>query len=75
MANVCEICSKGVRSGSIIVRHGLRKAKGGIGLHTTGISKRKFMPNTSRVRVRINGTNRRMKVCATCIKSGLITKP
>jgi hypothetical protein len=33
MSKECEICGKGVRAGRTIVRHGLQKKKGGIGLH------------------------------------------
>ena len=75
MSKVCEICGKGVRSGSSIVRHGMAKRKGGIGLHTTGVNKRRFLPNVSRVRVKENGTTRRRNVCAACIKGGRVTKP
>ena len=75
MAKVCEICGKGVRAGSSVVRHGMAKRKGGIGLHTTGVSKRRFLPNLSRVRVLENGNTRRRKVCAACIKAGRVTKP
>ena len=74
MAKVCEVCGKGVRSGRSIVRHGLPKKKGGIGLHTTGVSKRRFLPNLHRVRVRENGAVMRRTVCASCIKSGKIVK-
>ena len=74
MAKVCEICGKGVSTGNRIVRHGLRKSKGGIGLHITGISKRRFLPNLHRVRVIENGGVRRRRVCASCIKSGKIVK-
>jgi len=74
MARVCEICGKGARTGTSIVRHGMPKKKGGIGLHTTGITKRRFLPNLHRVRVRIAGGVERKTVCATCIKSGRVTK-
>jgi len=50
--------------------------KGGIGLHTTGITKRRFLPNIRDVRaVTPNGTVTRMKVCAACLKQGKVTKP
>jgi large subunit ribosomal protein L28 len=76
MSRVCEVCGKGPRAGSSIVRHGLAKAKGGIGLHTTGISKRRFLPNLRSVRsLATNGAVTRVKVCASCLKSGKITKP
>ncbi len=50
MSTVCQICGKGTSSGSRIVRHGLAKKKGGIGLHTTGISKRIFKANLQKMR-------------------------
>jgi large subunit ribosomal protein L28 len=74
MARVCEICGKGPKSGNSIVRHGLEKKKGGIGLHITGVSKRRFLPNLHRVRVLENGGVSRKTVCAACIRSGKITK-
>ena len=74
MARVCEICGKGVRSGSTIIRHGREKVKGGIGLHTTGISKRRFLPNLHRVKTMVNGGVVRKTVCAACIKSGKVQK-
>lgn len=76
MSRVCDVCGKGPMSGSRIVRHGLQKAKGGIGLHTTGISKRRFLPNIRTVRaVAENGTVTRAKVCASCLKAGKVVKP
>ena len=74
MARVCDICGKGPRTGNTIVRHGLAKYKGGIGMHTTGINKRRFMPNLQRVRVKAGGTTSHKVVCASCIKQGKITK-
>lgn len=74
MARRCDICGKGLRSGNSIVRRGMPKAKGGIGLHTTGISKRRFLPNIQKVRVREHGGVVVRKVCAACIRSGRIAK-
>ena len=75
MSRVCEVCGKGPRAGSTIVRHGLAKAKGGIGLHTTGITKRRFLPNLQNVRAKTSeGTVCRMTVCAGCIKHGKVVK-
>jgi large subunit ribosomal protein L28 len=74
MARVCEVCGKGVHAGNTIVRHGLRKAKGGIGLHTTGVTKRRFLPNLQRIRVSENGGVKRKTVCTACIRSNKITK-
>jgi len=76
MSKICEICGKAPSSGNSIIRHGLAKYKGGIGLHTTGISKRRFLPNIKIVRAKTdNGGVTRMKVCAACIKAGKIIKP
>ncbi|MDD2599541.1 MAG: 50S ribosomal protein L28 [Kiritimatiellae bacterium] len=76
MSKICEICGKAPRSGNSIIRHGLAKYKGGIGLHTTGISKRRFLPNIKVVRAKTStGGVTRMKVCAACIKAGKIVKP
>jgi large subunit ribosomal protein L28 len=75
MSKVCDVCGKGPRTGNTIVRHGLAKAKGGIGLHTTGITKRRFMPNLQNVRVKSeNGTVSHKKVCTSCIKHGKVVK-
>ena len=74
MSRVCDICGKGARPGSRIVRHGKAKREGGIGLHTTGIAKRRFLPNLQRIRVSENGGVSRRKVCAACIKAGRVTK-
>lgn len=74
MAKVCQVCGKGPATGNRIIRHGLRKSKGGIGLHTTGITRRRFLPNIQRVRVSENGGVTRRNVCASCIKGGKITK-
>lgn len=74
MARMCEVCGKAPLTGNRIVRHGLAKRKGGIGLHTTGITRRLFMPNTQRIRVREGGRVLRRTVCAACIKAGRIVK-
>ncbi len=75
MARVCEICEKRTRTGGSIARRGLPKKKGGVGLKTTGHTKRKYHPNLQRVQVQDGGRVRRMVVCTRCIKSGRIQKP
>lgn len=74
MGRACEICKKTVSTGNRIVRHGLAKAKGGIGLHTTGITRRKFLPNLQKIRVSDGGSVTRKTVCTGCIRSGKVTK-
>jgi large subunit ribosomal protein L28 len=75
MARVCEICKKKTTSGGSIARRGLPKKKGGVGLRTTGHTKRKFLPNIQRIRAVIDGQVKRISVCTRCIKSGRIQKP
>ncbi len=72
--NVCMICGKGSRVGNTVVRHGLTKKSGGIGLHTTGINKRRFKPNVQRVKVIVAGTTKTIRVCTGCIKADKIVK-
>ena len=75
MSRVCDMCGKGPAAGKSIIRKGSPKYKGGIGLHTTGISKRRFEPNLMNVHVRKpNGQTCHMKVCASCLKAGRVTK-
>lgn len=74
MSRKCEICGKGSSMGNTIVRHGLPKRSGGIGLHTTGITRRRFLPNVQKIRVIREGAPKRLRVCARCIKSGKIVK-
>ena len=74
MSKVCDICGKGPMSGNRIVRHGLAKKKGGIGLHTTGVTPRRFLPNLQRIRIRVKGVPRAQNVCMGCLKTGKLVK-
>ena len=75
MSRICEICGKGPLTGNRIIRHGLAKYKGGIGLHTTAVTRRRFLPNLHTVRAVINAATRKVRVCASCIKHERIVKP
>ncbi len=62
MAKRCEICGK-------------RPIVGNNVSHAHNLSKRRWLPNLQRVRVRLeNGTVKRMTVCTECIRSGRVTK-
>ena len=75
MARICEITGKRPIKGSIIWRSGKSKKSGGIGTHVTAITKRKFMPNLQRVKAILpSGEVRYVRVAASAIKKGLITK-
>ncbi|MFA5007670.1 MAG: 50S ribosomal protein L28 [Candidatus Omnitrophota bacterium] len=70
MSRHCEICNKKAIGGNSIRRRGKAKREGGVGKKTTGITKRKFLPNLQKRRLIINGLVKRVLVCAKCIKSG-----
>ena len=74
MSNVCEICGKKKAQGARIIRRGLAKKKGGIGMHVVKVSPRTFEPNIQSVRVVENGSVVRKKVCVACIHSGKVQK-
>jgi len=74
MARRCEICGKSTRVGNNVSRRGLPKRKGGIGIKVTAKTKRKFKPNIQKVRAWVNGGVRRIRVCAKCLKKGLVEK-
>ena len=74
MSRVCKICGKGTIAGRSISRRGMAKKKGGVGKKITGVTKRKFLPNIQTVKVILNGSPKRIKVCTSCIKAGKIQK-
>lgn len=74
MSRVCHYCGKRTQVGNSIARRGLAKPKGGIGLKTTGVTRRRFKANIQNVRAKVGGSVKRVRVCTRCIKSGKITK-
>ena len=62
MAKVCEICGK-----KPVVGHNVS--------HAHNITNRRWEPNLQRVRAVIDGSVKRIRVCAKCLKSGKIVKP
>lgn len=75
MPRVCPFTGKKTRSGRKYAHRGKAKYLGGIGLKTTGKTKRKFKANMQRVRAVIDGTVCRINVSAKAIRMGLIVKP
>jgi large subunit ribosomal protein L28 len=61
MAYRCDICGKRPMFGHNIS-------------HAHNVTKRKFMPNLHRVRVRVNGRVKRIRVCTRCLKAGKVHK-
>ena len=74
MARVCDICGKGTTFGRSIARRGMAKAKGGVGRKTTGIAHRTFKANLQTVKTKVNGTVKRARVCAKCLRAGKVVK-
>lgn len=74
MSQVCEICAKRTQVGNQIERRGLAKWKGGVGRKITGKTKRKFKINLQKVRAKVNGAAKRMRVCTRCISAGKVVK-
>ena len=61
MARVCEICAKGPRFGHNVS-------------HAHNLTQKIWYPNLQRVRAKINGSVRRVKVCTRCLRSGKVEK-
>jgi len=51
MSPVCQITHRRTRTGQSIARRGLPKKKGGVGLKTTGVTKRTFKVNVQPKRI------------------------
>ena len=75
MSRVCYFTGKKPRSGKHITRRGIAKKSGGIGLKTTGITTRRFLPNLQTVKIITeNGTVKRVRVAASYLTSGKVKK-
>ena len=74
MSNVCSVCGKRKVVGGSIVRKGLAKKAGGIGMHVVKNNKRTFKPNIQSVKVKTASGVKKMKVCTACIRSGKVEK-
>ncbi|MEX0675732.1 MAG: 50S ribosomal protein L28 [Pirellulales bacterium] len=75
MSKQCEICGKTPVLGNQVTVRGKAKYLGGVGTKITGISRRKFNPNLQRVRITTpGGTNKTVRVCTQCMRSGAVTK-
>lgn len=61
MAKRCEICGKGPLTGNNVS-------------HAHNVSRRRWNINLRRVRAKVNGTPKHIRVCAACIRAGRVTK-
>lgn len=74
MARRCYLCGKGPVAGRTIARRGLAKKKGGVGKKTTGIAKRRFLPNLQPIRIKVKDKIKKVKVCTSCLSKGKVQK-
>lgn len=75
MPRVCYFTGKKTTFGRRISRSGAAVSKGGFGLKTTGIAKRKFKPNLQKLTFLVDGRPVRAYVSTKAIKTGLVVKP
>jgi len=61
MAKVCDICGKKPVYGNNVS-------------HAHNKTRRRWEPNLQRVRGRVDGSVKRMKVCTGCLRSGRVEK-
>jgi large subunit ribosomal protein L28 len=75
MSQACVVCGKKPAVGNQITHRGRAKYLGGVGVKTTGITRRTFRPNLRTVKVSAaNGEHLTVRVCARCLRSGFVTK-
>ena len=75
MPYVCHFTGKKTTFGKKRAYRGQKITKGGFGLKTTGISRRKFRPNLQTVTALVDGRPQRVKVSTKAIRTGLVIKP
>ncbi len=74
MGRHCEVSGKKTSFGNHITTRGKAKYLGGVGIKTTGISRRMFKPNLQRIHVWLpNGTTRHVRVATSVIRTGMLT--
>ena len=61
MAKRCELCDKIPVVGRTVS-------------HAHNVGPRRFEPNLQRVKAVVGGSNRRIRVCTRCLRSGKVTK-
>ncbi len=74
MGRRCEVSGKKTTFGNHVTTRGKAKYLGGVGKKTTGVSRRKFLPNLQSIHIWLpNGETTRVRVATSVIRTGLIT--
>ncbi len=74
MSRSCIICHKAEIRGNSVQTKGVAKKKGGIGKHTTSITRRTFKPNLQKVTTLVKGKPKKVLICTKCLKKNKVTK-
>ena len=74
MSRVCQVTGKKTASGHKYARRGVPKAKGGVGLRTTGKTKRQFKVNLQWKTIWVPELNRKVRVRLSTRALRTITK-
>ena len=61
MAQVCSICGKGPQFGNNVS-------------HANNKTRRRWNVNLRPIKASVNGANKRIRACTSCIRSGKVTK-
>ena len=75
MSRTCYFTGRRTTAGRKYSHRGRAKHLGGVGIRTTGKTKRKFKPNIQKVRALVDGRPVRIRVSAKAIRMGLVVKP
>jgi len=71
MSKVCQVTGKKPRMGKTYAIRGIAKKKKGIGLKTTGITRRRFQPNLVKKRIWLEEENRfvTLRLCTNALRT------
>ncbi|MGE5342276.1 MAG: 50S ribosomal protein L28 [Candidatus Omnitrophota bacterium] len=61
MSRVCDVCGKEPLYGNNVS-------------HSHKASKRRWLPNLQRIKVKLEDGSRRLRVCTSCIRTGRVEK-
>lgn len=61
MSKECDVCGKKPMTGHNVS-------------HSHKLTNRRWLPNLQKIRVNVDGENRSLRVCTSCIRSGKIEK-